>query len=270
MSFDGLAEQLKIEFSFYASSNVITAWFDRDQFEKIMFNLLSNAFKHTPENGKVSIRMIENKQDILIVVEDSGKGVKPEHFETIFQSFFSYDEDHHHTGTGIGLALTRSLVDAHHGTITVSRVENQYTRFTLRLLTGHEHFDQSEISNRAQDIELIEMYPRLSPETLFDNREAIEQVLRPIEDQHKILIVEDNPEVRAYIKSIFQSNFIVLEAEEGKEGYSLALDEIPDVIISDIMMPVMDGISMTKKLKSNIRTSHIPIILLTARTSPHL
>ena len=267
LSFDGLAEQMKIDFIFYASSNVIPAWFDRDQFEKVMFNLLSNAFKHTPESGKVSIRIIEGKDDILIVVEDSGKGVKPEQFETIFQSFFSYDEDHHHTGTGIGLALTKSLVESHHGTIAVSRVENQYTRFTIRLLSGSGHFDASELLPRAPDLEKIELYPRLSAETLSNKHGAIEQILRPIEDQHKLLIVEDNPEVRAYIKSVFQGNFIVLEAEEGNEGFALAMEEIPDAIISDIMMPVMDGISMTRKLKSNVRTSHIPVILLTARTS---
>lgn len=267
LSFDSLAEQLKIDFTFSASSNIITAWFDRDQFEKIMFNLLSNAFKHTPENGKVSIRIIENNKEILIAVEDSGKGIKPEYFDTIFQSFFSYDEDHRHNGTGIGLALTKSLVDAHHGSIAVTRVENQYTRFTVRLPSGNAHFDKSELVTRFRDSEQIERYPKLTPESLPDSQDLVEQMLRPAEDQHKLLVVEDNAEVRAYIKSVFQGKFIILEAEEGKEGFSLALEEIPDVIISDIMMPVMDGISMTRQLKSNVKTSHIPVILLTARTS---
>jgi signal transduction histidine kinase len=91
---------MKIDFHFYSSSNVIKAWFDRDQFEKIMFNLLSNAFKHTPEHGTIAVRVVESKEDITIAVEDSGRGIKPEHYETIFQTFFSYDEDRHHTGTG--------------------------------------------------------------------------------------------------------------------------------------------------------------------------
>ena len=267
LSFDALAEQMKIDFTFQATSNIINAWFDRDQFEKIMFNLLSNAFKHTPENGKISIWILETKEDISIAVEDSGKGIKPEHYETIFQTFFSYDEDRHHTGTGIGLALTKSLVDAHHGTITVERIENKYTRFTVKLLTGHTQFDASELLQRAPDVEHIEMYPPLTPETLFDREVEKEPLLQPNEDQPKLLIVEDNAEVRAYIKSIFLGKFIVLEAEEGKEGFNIALEEIPDLIISDIMMPVMDGISMTKQLKSNAKTSHIPVILLTARTS---
>ena len=267
LSFDALAEQLKIDFQFYSSSNVIKAWFDRDQFEKIMFNLLSNAFKHTPEQGNITIRIVEGKEDITIAVEDSGKGVKPEHYETIFQTFFSYDEDRHHTGTGIGLALTKSLVDAHHGTITVDRTNNYLTRFTVKLLAGNKHFDQSELSQRPGDVEQIESYPSLSLDVLLEKEHETDQLLQRTEDQPKLMIVEDNSEVRAYVKSIFLNEFVILEAEDGKEAVSLAFEEIPDIIISDVMMPVMDGISMTRQLKSNAKTSHIPIILLTARTS---
>jgi signal transduction histidine kinase/ligand-binding sensor domain-containing protein/DNA-binding response OmpR family regulator len=267
LSFDALAEQLKIDFQFFSSANVIKAWFDRDQFEKIMFNLLSNAFKHTPEEGKITIRIIEENDNIIIAVEDSGKGVKPEHYETIFQTFFSYDEDRHHTGTGIGLALTKSLVDAHHGTITVERTNNNLTRFTVKMLVGNKHFDESELSKRSGDLEQIESYPALSPEVLLGKTTETDQLLQRTEDQPKLLIVEDNNEVRAYVKSIFMNEFVILEAEDGKEGVSLALEEIPDIIVSDVMMPVMDGISMTRQLKSNSKTSHIPIILLTARTS---
>jgi signal transduction histidine kinase/ligand-binding sensor domain-containing protein/DNA-binding response OmpR family regulator len=267
LSFDGLAEQMKIDFRFYSSSNVIKAWFDRDQFEKIMFNLLSNAFKHTPEQGSIAVRIVEGKDDITIAVEDSGKGIKPEHYETIFQTFFSYDEDRHHTGTGIGLALTKSLVDAHHGSISVERTEDQVTRFTVKLLSGNKHFDESELSKASVDVEQIEFYPVLSPGTLFEAEPDTDQLLQRTEDQPKLMIVEDNNDVRAYIKSIFMTEFVVLEAEDGKEGSLLALEEIPDVIISDVMMPLMDGISMTRQLKSDAKTSHIPIILLTARTS---
>jgi CheY-like chemotaxis protein len=165
------------------------------------------------------------------------------------------------------LALTKSLVDAHHGTITVERTTNQLTRFIVKLPLGNAHFDQSELSQRPADPEHIELYPALSPETLFENETDTDQLLQRTEDQPKLLIVEDNQEVRAYVKSIFMNEFVILEAEDGKEAVSLAVEEIPDVIISDVMMPVMDGISMTRKLKSNTKTSHIPIILLTARTS---
>ncbi len=131
----------------------------------------------------------------------------------------------------------------------------------------HDHFDDAELVQIAPDVDQIERYPLLTPDNLFDHGTSNEPILQPIEDQPKLLIVEDNNEVRAYIKSIFLGKFVVLEAEHGKEGLSIATDEIPDLIISDIMMPVMDGIVMTKQLKSNIKTSHIPVILLTARTS---
>ncbi|MBA4053799.1 MAG: hybrid sensor histidine kinase/response regulator, partial [Marivirga sp.] len=154
------------------------------------------------------------------------------------------------------------------GSISVERIENQLTRFTVKLLCGHAHFDDSELTQFVADKEHIEMYPTLTPETLFDNdNEEQKAVMHPIEDQSKLLIVEDNAEVRAYVKSIFLGKFIILEAEEGKEGLALAVEEIPDMIISDVMMPVMDGIALTRQLKSNAKTSHIPVILLTARTS---
>lgn len=264
LSFEGLAEQMRIEFSLIASSNIISVYFDRDQFEKILFNLLSNAFKNTPEGGKIGIEVREQEDRVLITIKNSGRGIKPEHFDQIFQTFFSYEEDRHATGTGIGLALVKSLVDAHHGTIEVASVENEMTRFTITLLKGNDHFDQTELADERHDPESVGQYPPYLPTANVpedsSNRESLEGL-------PKVLIVEDNSEVRAYIRSVFTDRYIVLEAEHGKEGLNLALEEIPDVIISDIMMPVMDGIRLCKELKSNIKTSHIPVILLTARTS---
>ncbi|HEY9044321.1 MAG TPA: two-component regulator propeller domain-containing protein [Ohtaekwangia sp.] len=267
LSFDTLAEQLKIDFSLYASSNIINVWFDRDQFEKIMFNLLANAFKHTPEGGKITIQVIESTESIAIVVEDTGKGIKPEHFESIFQTFFSYDEDKHHTGTGIGLALAKSLVDMHHGDLTVQSEVNAFTRFTVTLLKGASHFDASERSLVSRDIESMDRYPSLQQEPIYIPEKEADIPLENVRDLPKLLVVEDNDEVRAYIKSVFEGSYRVLQASEGKEGMEVALEEMPDVIISDVMMPVMDGITLCTQLKSNVRTSHIPVILLTARTS---
>jgi YesN/AraC family two-component response regulator len=141
------------------------------------------------------------------------------------------------------------------------------TRFSVKLLCGNKHFDQSELSKASKDVEQIEFYPVLTPETLFETETETDQLLQRTEDQPKLMIVEDNNEVRSYIKSIFMNDFVILEAEDGKEGLAIALEEIPDVIISDVMMPAMDGISMTRHLKSDAKTSHVPIILLTARTS---
>jgi len=267
LSFDTLAEQMKIDFSFYASSNIINVWFDRDQFEKIMFNLLANAFKHTPEGGKITIQVMENADNISIVVEDTGKGIKREHFESIFQTFFSYDEDKHHAGTGIGLALAKSLVDMHHGELTVQSEVNVFTRFKVMLKKGADHFDASERTLVSRDVESMDRYPVLTQESVYIPEKEPEVTPDNLSELPKLLVVEDNDEVRAYIKSVFEGIYRVLQASEGKEGLEIALEEVPDVIISDVMMPVMDGITLCTQLKSNIRTSHIPVILLTARTS---
>lgn len=265
LSFDALAEQMKIDFSFRASSNVIKVWYDRDEFEKIIFNLLSNAFKNTPEGGKISIDVIESKNHVSIIVEDNGKGIKSEHFDQLFQTFFSYDQDKHHTGTGIGLALTKSLVDLHHGEIRVESKENEYSRFIVTIPVGNDHFDESELASSGKGAENVELYSTLN--VPIEEEEGKAPAITNLKDLSKILIVEDNAEVRSYLRSFFVDKYIVLEAEEGKEGLDIALEEAPDLIISDVMMPVMDGIALCRQLKSNVKTSHIPVVLLTARTS---
>ncbi|MEO7989917.1 MAG: two-component regulator propeller domain-containing protein [Chryseolinea sp.] len=265
LSFDAMAANLKIDFSLTASSHVINAWFDPDQFEKIMFNLLSNAFKHTPERGKITVKVNAENENIIITVEDNGKGIKREHFENIFQIFFSYEEDKHHNGTGIGLALTKSLVDAHHGILEFESEEHSFTRFVVKLRSGSMHFAADEISPIAGDIESMDHYPSLVSDTPFNEIELEKAHFE--NDYPMLLIVEDNDEVRKYIGSIFKDSHNIREADNGKVGLMLALETIPDLIISDIMMPEMDGIAFCSQLKSNIKTSHIPIILLTARTS---
>lgn len=266
LSFDALAEQLNINFNFDYSAPIIKVWFDRDQFEKILFNLLSNAFKNTPSGGTIRISIHELQDNVNLVVEDSGRGIKSEHFETIFQTFFSYDEDKHHTGTGIGLALAKSLVDMHHGFISVESEEGKFTRFTVTLKKGSAHFDQSELQHYSHDVESLDYYPSLSVPAEHPVELKTEEITQT-SDKPTLLLVEDNDDVRAYIKSIFQKDYQLIEATDGKTGMQAASEHIPDVIISDVMMPVMDGITLCKKLKSDVKTSHIPVILLTARTS---
>jgi signal transduction histidine kinase/ligand-binding sensor domain-containing protein/CheY-like chemotaxis protein/AraC-like DNA-binding protein len=270
LSFDGLAGQMKINFTLQSSSNVINVYFDPDHFEKILFNLLSNAFKHTPEGGEIRIQVIEEQRSVALSVTNTGKGIRPEHFDNIFQTFFSYDEEHHHTGTGIGLALVKSLVEAHHGEIKVESVPDVKTTFTIVLPLGKEHFTEDELSTIPVDAERVD---RSQLEESSSHDEASAEVVTPsdahvsLEDLQKLLIVEDNPEVRAYIRSVFVRKYVVLEAEDGKQGLAIAQEEVPDIIISDVMMPVMDGINLCRNLKSSVKTSHIPVILLTARTS---
>lgn len=259
LSFEELAEKKNIQFDFQASSEIILLWFDPDQFEKILFNLLSNAFNHTPEGGRITIGAMVSDHTLEIYVEDNGCGIKPENFKTIFKRFHS--DDAMNQSTGIGLALTKSLVELHHGKIKVDSVENEFSRFSVRVPLGREHFKESEIATSSRHQTFINY-----------SNEWIEEVQAVESDidsdiRYKILIVEDNAEVRAFMRSIFSSTYTVLEAENGHEGVAVAEAEAPEVILSDVMMPGMDGIAFCKHIKGNISTSHIPIILLTARTS---
>ncbi|MCG8388881.1 MAG: response regulator, partial [Cytophagales bacterium] len=236
------------------------------QLEKVFFNLLSNAFKHTPMGGKIYLSVLENTDNVQISVEDSGEGIQPQNFEKIFERFFSQDAGRQ--GTGIGLALAKSIVDLHHGTIKVESQQGKFARFVVTLSLGKEHFDPSQVIADFKDSEVIELYPDLSElkqlETIGTPQEYNPKEL---ESLPRLLVVEDNEEIRNYIKSIFRGKYITLEAGDGQQGYDLALEELPDLVISDVMMPRVDGIRFCKMIKENIKTSHIPVILLTARTS---
>ena len=264
LSFDGLAEQKNIKFVFRTSSNVINLYFDKDQFEKIFFNLLSNAFNHTPEGGEIVIDIAENKDFVFLTIEDNGSGIKPENFKKIFKRFYSED-DSQHPATGIGLALTKSLVELHHGRISVESNENEFSRFTIQMPLGNGHFKASELKQDSRDSEVLRNYYGLDKNDPVKEIEFKRNIA--LKKAKKILLVEDNVEVRSYIKSIFYNRHVVLEAGDGFEGLKVAEEESPDIIISDVMMPGLDGMNFCKQIKENVRTSHIPVILLTARTS---
>jgi len=264
LSFDGHADQRAIDFQLKSSSNIINVYFDRDQFEKIIFNLLSNAFKNTPDNGRIFIKVLEQSNSVQLVVENSGSGIKSEDFERIFERFYT-DETNPGTGTGIGLALTKNLIELHHGSISVKSDESICTSFHVVMRKGKDHFSNSQFIEDFKDSEFIGHYSAQPNELISKSME--DDAARDISDMEKIMLVEDNVEVRNYLKTLFLSQYIVLEASNGTEGMDLAIEEIPDIIISDVMMPIMDGITFCKNIKSNVKTSHIPVILLTARTS---
>ncbi|MCR9254149.1 MAG: response regulator [bacterium] len=267
LAFDSLAAERKIDFQLHTSSNVINLWFDRDQFEKVLFNLLSNAFKHTPEKGNVTIKLIEKKSNVEIVVEDNGKGIEQKHLAKIFERFYTPDSgNYYNTGTGIGLALTRTLVEMHSGTILAESEADQFTRFIIDIPKGKDHFDAENIIPDFKDSEQIERYQDQIQDENYNTASEL-STEKDVTELDRILIVEDNPDVSAFIKSIFIEEYAILEARNGEEGLRLAKEEIPDLVISDVMMPVMDGITLCKSLKNEIKTSHIPVILLTARTS---
>jgi signal transduction histidine kinase/DNA-binding response OmpR family regulator/sugar lactone lactonase YvrE len=260
-SFESMAEEFKISLSLEANQN-IPLWFDRDKCEKVFFNLISNAFKHTSEGGKIIVSIEELENEIQVSVWDNGHGIKKEHMENIFQSFFSLDENRNHPSTGIGLALAKALVVLQHGSIEVESEENSFSRFSVKFKKGKAHFAPDEI---------VEV-PTFSPQQLeqptasHGRSELVTQDSNAVKPM-KLLVVDDNDEMRAYIGSVFDSPYKVISATNGDEGLALAKDQMPDVIIADVMMPKLNGIEMCKHLKTDAKTSHIPVVMLTARGS---
>lgn len=271
----------QITYSFESEYPVIEAWFDRDKYEKIILNLLSNAFKFTPDHSTISIRiekidhdkidLIDNKfipkatsRELLkISVANNGKEISPADISNIFERFYQGDNNDYAypTGTGIGLYLTKTLVELHHGKIFATSEKGKETCFTILMPLGNSHFKKSEIITEPMDISTKINESRLA----IDESEG--KKTRAPKNAPSVLLVEDNYELRKYILSAFSAKYKVIEAGNGKTGYKLAVEHVPDLIISDIIMPVLSGIELCKQIKGNILTSHIPVILLTAKIS---
>ena len=257
-SFESMAERKQIHYYFHLPEQTPISFFDKDKLEKIVTNLLGNAFKYTPEKGSVSLNVECDENRIRLEVEDSGPGISKKDLTKVFDRFYQVEgtED---KGTGIGLALVKELVDLYRGQISVNSEPGKGTRFKVSLPVGKNAFKEDEIVYgewRDNEIQINKVNE--------DRLESI-PVLQSVNSQPLVLIVEDNNDLRQFIYETIEKNFQVIEAANGSEGYEKAVAEIPDLVISDVMMPVMDGFKMTDKLKKNEHTSHIPIILLTAK-----
>lgn len=266
LSFSDAAQQKNIDFALNFEPKEIRLWYDSSQMEKIIFNLLSNAIKFTPENGKISVQVKAENDTVSLAVEDNGKGIASKDLPFVFDRFHKFDNDYSgkYLGSGIGLALTKNLVELHHGTISVESKPGNFTRFVINFQKGKVHFLDNQIAIDFKDSEDARHYQ------LNEGNEPIapvEDVSLKKEKGPGLLIIEDNQDVRDYLKNIFKSTYDVTEASNGKEGLQYATEILPDLIISDIMMPEMDGIELCRTIKTTIETSHIPVILLTARTS---
>lgn len=271
LSFDQYALHKNIEFEFSTVEESISIWFDRDKLEKILFNLLSNAFKFTPEHGRIQVLIKKDKNTILkksyilIDVIDNGKGIALEDQSKIFERF-SQDNKDYLDGTGIGLSYAKGLVELHGGNITVKSKPAAagaagYTCLSIRLPIGKGHLTADQLHSGYKSSEDIQHY--FDKTLVKDKKEA--KVNANLTKQ-TMLIVEDYDELRYYLCDHFKEFYQVIEAKNGEEGKVLAFKHLPDIIISDVMMPKENGINLCKILKNDIRTSHIPIILLTART----
>lgn len=262
--FNDIAEKKNIKLSLRSSSPEIQGWFDADKVEKIVRNLLSNAFKFTPDGGEINLELqvaeTSHKQYVDLTVTDNGVGIAREELCRIFDKFYQAKSTAcvTHTGSGIGLSLTRTLVDVHRGTISVESAQGIGTVFHVRLPIQRTAYSDEECS--ASNVSLISEKELSAAD--YDHIVLDENLGKP-----ELLLIEDNDELRSFLSSEFAAEFSVTEVASGEEGLAIASNLIPDLIISDILLPGRSGLSVCKELKGDIRTSHIPVILLSAKAS---
>ena len=268
-SYQLLAESKNISIKVNSYLKSFETYFDKDKIEKIITNLISNAIKFTNNNGEILIFIREfqnnseaNNKMIELVVEDNGIGISHEDTKNIFGRFNKAESFYTTEGSGIGLALVKELTERHYGSVTVESELNKGTKFIVKIPVSKEFYIDHQIDIQPEDTKMSERFEEkklLSTEKI--NKKQLEEDL-PI-----VLIVEDQNEIRNYIKENLISQYHVIESSNGRDGLEKSLEVIPDLIISDVLMPGMDGIELTKKLKSDFKTDHIPVILLTARAA---
>ncbi|RLD26410.1 MAG: hypothetical protein DRI54_02910, partial [Bacteroidetes bacterium] len=266
-AFESLANQCNITLKFLSEKEEIRAFVDREKFEQVLNNLFSNAIKFSGKDGtiEVSISTFDQGNKVRISIYDTGCGISPEHTNHIFDRFYQveHEDNSYYEGSGIGLALAKELVELHYGQINVESQKGEGSTFTIVLPIGKEHLKHEQIVvDKQEEIS--------SPEISTTIPKADEECNSAAESNNGLpilLIVEDNSDMRFYIREYFENEYQIIEAVDGLDGYEKATDQIPDIIISDVMMPGMDGNEFLRKVKLDQRTSHIPVILLTARAS---
>jgi len=281
-SFKELAKHQQIDYQFLAEENNVETWFDAEKIENVFYNLLSNAFKNTPVSGniKMLVNFVQSEREnciptpfISICVKDSGSGIAKEHLPHIFERFYKAGQtnaDTNFTSSGIGLALTYEIVQALHGEIRAESEPGKGSSFTVFIPYTNDRFSADEINQTAvpSDINIDERLNVLKELIVIEDT-GYETEIEMSDDKSKpiVLIVEDNFDLRSFLLQTLRSDYRVYGAENGRIGFEIASKEIPDIVVSDIMMPVMDGIEMCKLMKQDVRTSHIPVVLLTAKES---
>ncbi len=266
-SFNREARKRNISLEVHSEPKTLKVYFDLDKLDKVLFNLLSNAFKFTRNEGKVSLHLSlsDNCDKVIIIVEDNGRGMSQEHLTHAFDRFYT-GEALGNLSTGLGLALSKEFVDLHKGEIIVHSEKWKGTRFIVSLPLGKEHLNASEIMSFEPE-EVNTLLRDLNIQKAAHLVEEDEQDDITAAKEFTVLLVEDNAELRTFLKNKLSADFNVVVASDGISGIQNAYDTVPDLIISDVMMPGKSGIGLTAALKKDKRTSHIPIMLLTARES---
>lgn len=257
-----LAEKESIDFIIQNSSSQQTIWADADALEKILVNLLSNAFKYTPANKAIRVSVSVDNDFATVKIEDQGRGISKEKMARLFKRFESFNEDESKPSTGIGLSIVKELMDKHSAKIFVESEPNVGTSFSLFFHTGTSHFKSDMTIEESGEIKRLKTHDKLEEISAEPDLHTPDDDGRP-----SILVVEDDDDLRGFIVSALEKEYDMVEARNGKEGLEKALQLIPDFIVSDIMMPEMDGMEFLHNIRANASTSHILFLLLTAKTT---
>jgi len=252
------ANRKEISFELLTEYQNLFTWIDREKIEKVIFNLLSNAFKYTPNGGKIDLTILKEEatKELVIKVKDSGKGIKSSEHKQIFERFYQVNSDDSETGTGIGLSLVKEMVELHHGKVTVETQVGKGSQFIVKIPLGDEMFNND---NKTETTE--QPLP-----TYQANKDAIVSIENHENQKPTVLIVEDSYDLCTYLQIILSEKYNVSIAQNGEEGLKKALEIVPDIIVSDVMMPKMDGITFCSSIKNNLLVSHVPVLLLTAKS----
>ena len=263
-NFDLIGEHKKIKIIFQPEIQKQDIWVDPNKFDSVIFNILSNALKFSPKGGKVTVNINEsNQESIHIIISDQGSGIPKSRINQIFERFSPLSEENEEFGSsGIGLAYSYQIIKLHHGEISVKSEVKKGSSFTIIIKKGNYHFNKEEILEE----ETKSLY-HVKHEEIIEEGE--DEVISAISDkkENTLMIVEDNLEILNYLTENLSLEYDIITANQGQEALEIIEKDIPDIIITDIMMPVMDGKELTEHLKDSLDTSHIPIIMLTAKSS---
>ncbi|BDU26777.1 two-component regulator propeller domain-containing protein [Flavobacterium sp. GSB-24] len=271
LSFIEYAKDGGYEYTFETDDEEILVYFDRYKLERVFYNLISNAFRYTPKGGSINIKINHDQENLFIAVEDSGVGISEEHIDKIFDLFFEIPmhnqvQKNYNKGTGIGLSIVKNIVKLHKGNIDVKNKPTGGVIFKVTLPLGRNHLLDNEIIPDFKISDDIAQYTaQLEPSEVIENEDIEDLIVN--DEKQTILIVEDHKVLRKFMKNLLKKDYNIIEAENGKIAFEKALKFVPNLIISDVIMPEMVGTELCSKIKENLKTSHIPVILLTSRSS---
>ena len=271
LSFTEHAKDGNYKYQFSSSEEEILVYYDRYKLERVFYNLISNAFRYTKKGGAIFVKVKQENKQVIIEVEDTGVGISDEFIDKIFDRFFevavhNQTDVNHLKGTGIGLSIAKNIVKLHHGDISAVNIKPNGAKFSVALKLGKQHLLDKEIIKDFKKSDDVSQYVTQIDLSEYDSKPDYKELTLE-EKKYTILIVEDNLVLRSFIKEILKEKYNVLLAENGEVALKMAIKHLPDLIISDVVMPKMVGTELCSKIKTTLATSHIPVILLTSRTS---